>query len=142
MAGDSRILSFLEDERREDGMQLMEEDFFGKGELAARLFAERRLDATAVVAFNDEFALGMCKAFHSMGLRVPEDISIIGIDGSSCQEVYGSAAHLGGPVPGKTGSEMRGYPAGYVGGKKSKVCVRLAGTAGKGRFGEKNQIVP
>lgn len=82
MAGDSRILSFLEDERREDGMQLMEEDFFGKGELAARLFAERRLDATAVVAFNDEFALGMCKAFHSMGLRVPEDISIIGIDGA------------------------------------------------------------
>lgn len=30
MAGDSRILSFLEDERREDGMQLMEEDFSGK----------------------------------------------------------------------------------------------------------------
>ena len=39
-----------------------------------------------MVAFNDEFALGMCKAFHSMGLRVPEDISIIGIDGSSARK--------------------------------------------------------
>lgn len=140
MAGDSRILSFLEDERREDGMQLMEEDFFGKGELAARLFAERRLDATAVVAFNDEFALGMCKAFHSMGLRVPEDISIIGIDGSSARKYMDPLLTSVGLFPENRERNAR-ISCWICWREKSKVCVRLAGTAGKGRFGEKNQIV-
>ncbi|MFR9234756.1 MAG: LacI family DNA-binding transcriptional regulator [Eisenbergiella massiliensis] len=120
MAGDSRILSFLEDERREDGMQLMEEDFFGKGELAARLFAERRLDATAVVAFNDEFALGMCKAFHSMGLRVPEDISIIGIDGSSARKYMDPLLTSVGLFPEKQGAKCADILLDMLEGKKVK----------------------
>ena len=120
MAGDSRILSFLEDERREDGMKLMEEDFFGKGELAARLFAERRLDATAVVAFNDEFALGMCKAFHSMGLRVPEDISIIGIDGSSARKYMDPLLTSVGLFPEKQGAKCADILLDMLEGKKVK----------------------
>ena len=120
MAVDSRILSFLEDERREDGMQLMEEDFFGKGELAARLFAERRLDATAVVAFNDEFALGMCKAFHSMGLRVPEDISIIGIDGSSARKYMDPLLTSVGLFPEKQGAKCADILLDMLEGKKVK----------------------
>jgi len=76
---DPRILAFQEDEDRESGMYLPEEDFFGKGELAAQLFAERKIDATAVVAFNDEFALGMCKRFHALGIQVPRDISLTAV---------------------------------------------------------------
>ena len=108
MAGDSRILSFLEDE------------FFGKGELAARLFAERRLDATAVVAFNDEFALGMCKAFHSMGLRVPEDISIIGIDGSSARKYMDPLLTSVGLFPEKQGAKCADILLDMLEGKKVK----------------------
>ena len=84
-------------------MQLMEEDFFGKGELAARLFAERRLDATAVVAFNDEFALGDVQGLSFHGAAGAGGYFYHRDRWKLRQEVYGSAAHLGGPVPGKTG---------------------------------------
>lgn len=35
---------------------------------------------TAILAFNDLFALGVMHAVHAHGLRVPEDISVIGCD--------------------------------------------------------------
>lgn len=38
------------------------------------------LDFTAVVAANDRMALGVIRALNLIGLRVPEDISVTGID--------------------------------------------------------------
>jgi DNA-binding LacI/PurR family transcriptional regulator len=38
------------------------------------------LDFTAVVAANDRMALGAIRALNLRGLRVPEDISVTGID--------------------------------------------------------------
>ena len=35
---------------------------------------------TAVFAFNDNLAIGLMQAAHALGLRVPEDISIVGVD--------------------------------------------------------------
>lgn len=58
-----------------------QDNFFGKGELAAEAFCERGIDATAIVCFNDEMALGFYKRIRALGYRVPEDISIIGFDG-------------------------------------------------------------
>ena len=43
-----------------------------------RLTRER--DFTAVVAYSDDVALGACKALRRAGLRVPEDISVVGWD--------------------------------------------------------------
>lgn len=40
----------------------------------------RRPDLTAVFIFNDLMALGAIGALHAQGIRVPEDISIIGYD--------------------------------------------------------------
>jgi LacI family transcriptional regulator len=40
----------------------------------------RRPDLTAVFIFNDLMALGAIGALHAQGMRVPEDISIIGYD--------------------------------------------------------------
>ncbi len=35
---------------------------------------------TAVFAFNDNLAIGLMQAAHALGIRVPEDISIVGVD--------------------------------------------------------------
>lgn len=40
------------------------------------------LDATAIVAQNDESAIGIIEALQEAGLRVPQDVSVIGFDGT------------------------------------------------------------
>lgn len=57
------------------------ENFFEEGMNGADTFVERKCDATAVICFNDEYAMGMMKRFGQLGWRVPDDISILGIDG-------------------------------------------------------------
>jgi len=46
---------------------------------ASTLLKERR-DFTAIVAGSDVMALGVLRALHEHGLKVPEDISIVGFD--------------------------------------------------------------
>lgn len=58
-----------------------EEDFFEYGLLAAKVFLERKLDATAIVCFNDEMAFGVLQGLLRSGIRVPQDISLISFDG-------------------------------------------------------------
>lgn len=41
---------------------------------------------TAVLCANDEIAFGVMRAFHEAGLRVPEDISVVGFDGIALAE--------------------------------------------------------
>ncbi len=57
------------------------EIFFEEGIKGADEFIRRKCDATAIICFNDEFALGMVSRFQQLGYRIPEDISIMGIDG-------------------------------------------------------------
>lgn len=40
----------------------------------------RRTDVTAVFMANDQMALGALRAFHESGVRVPEDLSVVGFD--------------------------------------------------------------
>jgi DNA-binding LacI/PurR family transcriptional regulator len=49
--------------------------------VAARLL-ESRGDETAVVAFNDDVAWGMLAALQGSAISVPDDLSIVGYDGS------------------------------------------------------------
>ena len=39
-----------------------------------------KVDATAVLAYNDQLAIGVMKGLHKLGVAVPDDISVIGID--------------------------------------------------------------
>jgi DNA-binding LacI/PurR family transcriptional regulator len=40
----------------------------------------RRKDFTAVLCFNDVSTIGSIRALHDAGLRVPEDVSVLGFD--------------------------------------------------------------
>ncbi len=79
LSEDHRIMRFMEEytARPND----VWEQFYEKGRLAADIFMERKLDATAVICFNDEMALGFCKGMKDRGMSIPKDLSVMGIDG-------------------------------------------------------------
>ncbi|WP_413452393.1 LacI family DNA-binding transcriptional regulator [Georgenia phoenicis] len=54
---------------------------------AHRLLAQRELP-TAVFAANDYMALGAMRAFHRAGLRIPDDIAVVGYDDVAGCEFY------------------------------------------------------
>ncbi len=43
-------------------------------------------DATAVYCANDEMAIGLMRALHERGRRVPDDVSVVGFDGIALGE--------------------------------------------------------
>lgn len=53
-----------------------------QGRTAMQKLIRNGCPATAVVAGSDSYAMGALQAFQENGLRVPEDISIIGLDDS------------------------------------------------------------
>ena len=53
----------------------------------ASLLARTR-EFTALFSFNDVSAIGAIRALHDAGVRVPEDISVVGFD-----DIYGAAFH-------------------------------------------------
>ncbi len=64
----------------------VKERFFEKGRVAARIFYQRQMDATALIGYNEEFTYGIMYEFQQLGVRVPADISIISFDGSHRRE--------------------------------------------------------
>lgn len=54
--------------------------FFDAGVKACDVILERR--PTAVIAYNDQIALGLCHRLGTYGLDVPGDVSVIGVDDS------------------------------------------------------------
>lgn len=53
------------------------------------LFERHSTRPTAIVANSDEMAIGAILAVHDQGLRVPADVSIIGIDNHDLAETFG-----------------------------------------------------
>jgi DNA-binding LacI/PurR family transcriptional regulator len=91
----AKIAGFLERARQaglSDSAQVVEglvAESFGDSELADLGFAmAARLVAmnprpTGVVTVNDMLAMGLLAGLHQAGLRVPEDLSVVGMDGLS-----------------------------------------------------------
>ena len=55
-------------------------NYYHYGRIAAEQIYERKPVITAVVCFNDEVALGLMGRLQSLGIKVPEDLSVAGID--------------------------------------------------------------
>lgn len=60
----------------------------GGSEAMVHLMSEAR-PPTAVFALSDEMAMGAIKAAKDLGLRVPEDVSIVGFDDHELARVFG-----------------------------------------------------
>jgi LacI family transcriptional regulator len=58
------------------------------GYIAAQKILAAKKPFTALFAFNDVSAIGAIRALQEIGLRVPEDVSVLGFD-----DVYGAAFH-------------------------------------------------
>jgi DNA-binding LacI/PurR family transcriptional regulator len=56
---------------------------------AKQLFGNPRTRPTAVFAASDEMAIGAILAARDMGLNVPGDVSVIGIDGHDLSDFFG-----------------------------------------------------
>jgi LacI family repressor for deo operon, udp, cdd, tsx, nupC, and nupG len=75
--------------KRLDAGLCIEGDFtIRSGELAMGLLLGRQDPPTAVFAANDEMAIGAVRAVKQAGLRVPEDVSIIGFDDQRIAGLY------------------------------------------------------
>jgi LacI family transcriptional regulator len=57
-------------------------------EAAVRLL-KQSTDFSALFAFNDVCAIGAIRAFREVGMRVPEDVSVVGFD-----DIYEAAFHI------------------------------------------------
>ncbi len=58
-------------------------------ESAKRMFADPRHVPTAIVAASDEMGIGALLAARDLGIRVPEELSIVGIDGHYLSDFFG-----------------------------------------------------
>lgn len=64
-------------------------EYSSKGAYKATLeLLKKRKDITAVFALSDIMAIGAAKAVIDSGLRIPEDVSIVGFDGMDESEFY------------------------------------------------------
>ncbi len=61
---------------------------FNDGAKAAKELIEKNKKITAIFSFNDINALGAIRGFYDMGLKVPEDISVIGNDDINISSIF------------------------------------------------------
>ena len=67
--------------RKEEELEEGVINYFESGRHAARYYIDQKIDATAIISFNDDTAIGLMSEFYRHGIRVPDAVSVIGIDG-------------------------------------------------------------
>ncbi|WP_460350179.1 LacI family DNA-binding transcriptional regulator [Actinoallomurus acanthiterrae] len=63
-------------------------DWTARSGYQAGVHLARRRDVTAVLCGNDEIAFGVIKGLQAEGLRVPEDVSVVGFDDHPLAEMW------------------------------------------------------
>lgn len=74
-----RDLVFQIGRETQEGLYRLEE-FYREGYSLGRELAQRRSEFTALFAFNDPSAIAAMRAFHEAGIKVPDDVSVVGFD--------------------------------------------------------------
>jgi DNA-binding LacI/PurR family transcriptional regulator len=72
-----------------DGLEVHGHFDVAGGRASMHALLDRRPDVTAVFAASDEMAMGAILAVRDRGLRVPQDVSVIGVDGHDMGEHLG-----------------------------------------------------
>jgi LacI family transcriptional regulator len=62
------------------GSPFTPQEAYEEGHVFGRKLLERKVAFTALFAFNDISAIGAMKAFREAGLRVPDEVSVVGFD--------------------------------------------------------------
>jgi DNA-binding LacI/PurR family transcriptional regulator len=101
------------------GQEVGSDVFYLIGSDAAEQFAQRKLDATAVICFNDDVAVGFYSRIVKLGYRIPEDISITGFDGLALGEYLSPALTSMSLKPFEHGQKCAEVILGVLQGKRS-----------------------
>lgn len=83
--------SLVEHELDFDGTMTVETPGTAEGgyEAALSVLSDPETRPTALVCFNDLTAMGVYRAAYELGLRIPDDVSVIGFDGIDLCEALG-----------------------------------------------------
>jgi LacI family repressor for deo operon, udp, cdd, tsx, nupC, and nupG len=73
----------------DDDLVQADRDGVAGGRASAAALLARRPDVTAVFAASDELAMGVVLAARDRGLRIPADLSVVGVDGHALGELVG-----------------------------------------------------
>lgn len=86
--GEKKYREYLIASEMEGEKVLENRNCFEEGGRGADEFAKKHCDATAVICYNDEYALGMIYRLKNLGYQIPQDVSVIGIDGLKKRDLY------------------------------------------------------
>jgi DNA-binding LacI/PurR family transcriptional regulator len=97
-------------------------NYYAAGRQAAEFFDQMRCKPTAVICFDDDMAIGMMTALQRMGYDIPDDLSIVGIDGTQTRTLFSPILTSMSTVPEEQGalcvdtliSMLEGRPYKYV----------------------------
>lgn len=80
---------------KKHGIDIMSDEYYEKARFsydssyrAMTRLLEKDIEITAVFAMSDVMAIGAIRAIRDKGLNVPEDISIVGFDGTTLADYY------------------------------------------------------
>lgn len=94
-----------------------------EGERAMRELLARDVPFTAVYAVNDLMALGAMRELHSRGLRIPQDVSIVGCDRLQLLRYFIPSLATMDVHPFETGRQLMKMLIDEIGGVTQKKCV-------------------
>ena len=63
-------------------------DWFYIGKEVAEFYVSMRYKPTVILCFNDDIAFGTMEYLKKLGIRVPDDVSVMGIDGLFTRDKY------------------------------------------------------
>ena len=101
-----------------------EETFYDKGELAADIFWKRKIDAPAVICFNDDFAIGLTQGLQKKAYCIPEDLSVMSFDASFRGHSFSPIITSIAPDNKKYGSNLATLLIRYINGEKISYFTR------------------